>query len=339
MVSDISIDLGTSMTRIYIEGKGIVISEPSVVTIDLEDEEIVAVGKKAYDMVGKTPRKITTIYPLEGGVISDFYLVEGLIRDFFKKVSPNKIVMPKVVACIPSKITDVEKRSVVNTISAVGARRVYLIEKSIAAAIGSGIDIQQSKGNIIVNIGGGTTDIAVVSLGDSVVSSSIKVAGNQIDDEIIKYIKKTYNLLIGKCMAEKLKICIGNVYSYHDLDNFRVKGRDLLTGLPKWADISPEEISEIIVDIVIKIITEIQNILADTPPELAGDIYTEGIILTGGSANLRGIDKLIERKTNLKVTIPNEPENCVVIGAGMASKYINKDENHKGTISPLMVEY
>ena len=338
--TDIAISLGTSKTRIYIEGHGIVLSEPSVVSVDLETERIIAVGRRAYEMVGRTSNRIKVIFPLEGGVISDFYLVEGMLDYFLKRVSSSKIVMPRAVACVPGEITDVEKRAVVNTISMVGIRKVCLIEKPVAAALGAGIDLENPTGQMIVNTGGGTSDIAVLSLNGAAVSRSIKIGGNKMDEQIIKYVRKKYNMLIGKRMAEDAKIAIGCVYPKEKEEFYRLKGRDSITGMPKWIDFSSEEMMEAIIDSANQIVSEIQDVLEEAPPELAGDVYENGITFTGGTAKLYGFGHLIARKTRLKVRVAEDPENCIVLGAGIATKYMNElDKKEYGVINPLTAEY
>lgn len=340
MGTDIAIDLGTSRTRIYIVGHGIALDEPTVVAVNLDDNRIIAVGHRAYKMVGRTSSKIATIFPLEGGVISDFSLVEELLDYFLKKIGSSKIVMPRAVACVPGEITDVEKRAVVNCISSVGIRRVCLIEEPVAAAIGANLDIATPRGHMIVNIGGGTTDIAIVSLNGIAASRTVKLAGNKIDDAIIKYVKKNHRLLIGKRMAEDAKTSIGRVIDRNHEEFFRLKGRDSLTGMPKWIDFSSAEMKEAIEECAIRIVKEIQLLLEDAPPELAGDIYTEGISLTGGSSLLYGFDKLISEKTGLNVRLAENPKHCVVLGAGIATKYIgNLDKKDFTSTNPLSAEF
>lgn len=334
---DIAIDLGTSRTRIFLQNKGVVLDEPSVITVDLMTDDIIAVGGEAYKMLGRTSERLCAMYPLVGGVITDFSLVESMIKIMLKSVSNSRIGMPRVVACVPGEITEVEKRAVVNAISSAGIRRVCLVEEPVAAAMGAGIDINSPHGSLVVDIGGGTTDVAVLSLGGISVSRCIKTAGNAMDDEIIKYVKKRYNLLIGKRTAEDAKIAAGCVGNVGDNKKFRLKGRNAITGMPTQADITSYEISEILEDIVSEIITQIQDILEDTPPELMGDISTDGIVLTGGASQLRGIAELIHAATNINVRTVAEPSLCVVKGCGEALNYINIGD--KGGITPISEEY
>ena len=323
MSVDIAIDLGTSMTRIYIETRGIVISEPTAIAVDLRNDSVLAVGERAYDMLGKTSDSMVVICPLEGGVVSDFNLVVEILERFLKRVGSGKFVMPRAIACVPSEITEVEKRAIVNTISTIGVRKVFLIEEQIAAAMGAGLDVEKPCGTMVVNIGGGTSSLAIVTLGGVSESRCVKIAGNNFDEDIIKYVKNKYRLTIGKRMAEKAKIAIGTVVPVDEEKYFKLKGRDSLSGLPRAEEISSNEIYEALQETSMKIIREIQQLLEEADPELAGDIYSNGVLLTGGSARLNGFDKLICDYTKLKVLIPENPEDCVVLGAGIATKYLN----------------
>ena len=323
MSVDIAIDLGTSMTRIYIEKRGIVISEPTAIAVDLRNDSVLAVGERAYDMLGKTSDSMVVICPLEGGVVSDFNLVVEILERFLKRVGSGKFVMPRAIACVPSEITEVEKRAIVNTISTIGVRKVFLIEEQIAAAMGAGLDVEKPCGTMVVNIGGGTSSLAIVTLGGVSESRCVKIAGNNFDEDIIKYVKNKYRLTIGKRMAEKAKIAIGTVVPVDKEKYFKLKGRDSLSGLPRAEEISSNEIYEALQETSMKIIREIQQLLEEADPELAGDIYSNGVLLTGGSARLNGFDKLICDYTKLKVLIPENPEDCVVLGAGIATKYLN----------------
>lgn len=340
MGADIAIDLGTSRTRIYVDKHGLVVDEPTVVAVNSDTGEIIAVGEKAYQMVGRVSKKVAVVWPLEGGAISDFYLVEGLISKLFKRVSSSKIVMPRVVTCVPGEITEVEKRALVNVISSIGVRKVCLIEEPIAAAKGAGLDINSPHGRIIVDIGGGTTNIAIISLGGIASSKSIKVAGNTMDDEIIKYVRRNHSMFIGKRMAEDAKKAIGRVFPSRTDMTYRLKGRDSVTGLPKTLDITSDEMLDILSEPAMQIVKQIQQILEYAPPELAGDIYTDGITMTGGGAQLKGFSDLIAKKTKLKVTLANHPSNCVIMGAGNSLKYID-DLEKKGysVMNPLTADY
>ncbi len=338
--TDAAIDLGTSKIMIYVHGKGIVVNEPSVVAVNRETDELIAVGKEAYEMIGWTSDKVSVITPLCSGVISDYLLVEQLVGTFMKKVSSSMLFMSRVVACIPGEVTEVEKKAVVNAISTTGVRKICLIEEPVAAAIGAGIDISSPHGSLVVDIGGGTTDMAVVSLSGVATMRSLKVAGNNFDESIIKYVKKKYNLIIGKRMAEAAKLAIGCVYPQEELMTFRIKGRNALTGLPQGIDFTSDEMLEALIDQAMQIAREIQEMLEETPPELVGDIYTDGIVLTGGSAQLYGFDTLISKKTRLPVRVAEEPDTCVVLGAGKALKFVDDlDDQGLGAMNPLSAEY
>ena len=338
--TDVAIDLGTSNIQIYVEGKGIVVDEPSVVAVDNETMDLLAVGKEAYAMIGKTSSKVDVYYPLAGGVISDFAVVEQMVSRYLKKVSSSMVFMPRVVACIPGEITEVEKRAVVNAISTSGVRKICLIEEPVAAAIGAGLDIANPHGCLVVDVGGGTTDMAVISLSGVAAMKSVKVAGNDFDEAIIKYARKKYNLLIGKKMAEAAKIAIGCVYPREELNTFRIKGRNVLSGLPQWVDMTSDEMLEALIDLGMQIARQLQDMLEETPPELVGDIYTDGIVLTGGSAQLHGFDALLQKKTRLPVRLAEDAPHCVVLGAGKALKFIDDLDNKAyGIMNPLSAEY
>lgn len=338
--TDIALDLGTSSVKIYLDGKGIVLNEPAVVAVNLETDEIVATGKEAYAMVGRTSDKIQVCHPLSGGVISDFDLAKVLIETYLKRVSANQVIMPRVVVSIPCAITEVEKRAVVDAISAAGVRKICPIEEPVAAALGAGLKISEPHGSLVVDIGGGTTDMAVISLNGIAISRSVKVAGDTFDEAIIKYVRRKYNLIIGRHMAEECKIMIGCVFPRKEILTFRVKGRNAMTGLPQWADISSDEVLEALIDSAMQIIRMVQEMLENTPPELMGDIYTDGMVLTGGSAQIFGIDELIAKKTKMPVRIAENPQDCVALGAGKATKFIDSLEgNSYGILNPLSDEY
>lgn len=336
---DIALDLGTSNTRIYIDGKGKVLDEPSVISYDSISNEILAVGTDAYKMIGRTPASIVAVYPLEGGVITDSDLVEELVNVFLGEVCKSNVVMPRVVACIPCNITEVETRAVVNAISSFGVRRVYLIESAKAAALGVGIDIMSPHGYMIADIGSGTADIDVLSLGGVSSNKTIKVAGNQMDEEIIKYVRRKYNLIIGKVMAEQCKIAIGCVHDVKVEEVFRLKGRDALKGLPRWVDITSSEIKEAICDIAEQIVQGILDVLEQTPPELVGDIHTDGITLTGSLAKLKGMKELVSERTKLSVNVPDNPDEAIVRGCGKAIAYSSDLEGRTSNLNPLMTVY
>ncbi len=338
--TDIAIDLGTSTVKIYLEGKGIVLSEPAVVAVNVETDEVVATGAEAYSMVGRTSDRIRVSHPLSGGVISDFDLARYLISAYLRKINAGRIVMPRVVVSVPCKITEVEKRAVVNAISAAGVRKICLIEEPVAAAIGAGMDISAPHGVLVVDIGGGTTDMAVLSLRGIAISRSLKVAGDAFDEAVVKYVRRKYNLIIGRRMAEEAKIAVGCVFPRKELLTFRAKGRNAMTGLPQWVDISSDEALEALIDSAMQITRTIQEMLEKTPPELMGDIYSDGMALTGGSAQLFGLDKLIAKKTKMPVAVAEDPQNCVALGAGKSTKFIDDIENKAyGVLNPLSAAY
>ena len=338
--TDIAIDLGTSTVKIYLDGKGVILKEPAVVAYNVETEEVVAIGSEAYAMVGRTSDRIDVVQPLCNGVISDFDLAQYLISHYMKQISGSKVFMPRVVVSVPCLITEVEKRAVVNAISSAGVRKICLIEEPVAAAMGAGVKIDEPHGTLIVDIGGGTTDMGVLSLSGIAISRSIKTAGNAFDEAIIKYVRRKYNLIIGKRMAEEAKIAIGCVYPRKDMVKHRVKGRNAMTGLPQWADISCDEMLEALIEPAMQIIYTVQEMLEKTPPELMGDVYSDGIILTGGSSQLFGFDKLISKKTKMPVRIAEEPDMCVARGAGLAIKYIEDIESKVyGVLNPLSAAY
>ena len=273
--TDIAIDLGTSTVKIYLDGKGVILKEPAVVAYNVETEEVVAIGSEAYAMVGRTSDRIDVVQPFCNGVISDFDLAQYLISHYMKQISGSKVFMPRVVVSVPCLITEVEKRAVVNAISSAGVRKICLIEEPVAAAMGAGVKIDEPHGTLIVDIGGGTTDMGVLSLSGIAISRSIKTAGNAFDEAIIKYVRRKYNLIIGKRMAEEAKIAIGCVYPRKEMVKHRVKGRNAMTGLPQWADISCDEMLEALIEPAMQIIYTVQEMLEKTPPELMGDVYSD----------------------------------------------------------------
>lgn len=337
---DIAIDLGSCRTRIFAEKKGKVLDEASVAAYNVITNEIIAVGDEAYAMIGKTPDSINAVCPIENSVISQSNLIEDTINIMLKHVYTSKLVMPRVVAAIPGDITEVEKRAVVNAISSFGVRRVYLIENTKAAAMGSGADIISPHGTMVANIGGGTTNIAVLSLGGVAVSKTVKVGGNRMDNEIIKYLKNKYSLIIGNPMAEKCKRSIGCVFPQEEEAYFRAKGRDAVGGLPRYVDISANELLRVLIEPAMEIVSAIKDVLESAPPELVGDIYTDGITLTGGLSNLKGFPQLISKNTGLKVFVAHKPEDCVINGCGMAIQYIaDVEKKNSKDINPLMAAY
>ncbi len=315
---DIGIDLGTATVIAYVKGKGIVLREPSVVAVNNITSDVVAVGHEARRMLGRTPGNIVATRPLRDGVISDYTITEKMLKYFINKIGGRFLFAPRIMICIPSVVTEVEKKAVIDAASNAGARRVYLIEEPIAAAIGAGIDISKPCGNMIVDIGGGTTDIAVISLGGAVVSTSLKVAGDKFDEYIVKYIKKKHNVIIGERTAEELKVGIGCVYpKFQDME-MDVRGRDLSTGLPKTITIFSSEIMEALEEPVMMIVDAVHSVLERTPPELAADISDKGIYMTGGGCLIDGLDKLLQEKTGINVMIAEDAVSCVAIGTGKA---------------------
>ncbi len=315
---DIGIDLGTATVIAYVKGKGIVLREPSVVAVDNNTGEVLAVGKEARRMLGRTPGNIVATRPLREGVISSYTVTEKMLKYFINRVCGKFIFAPRIMICIPSKVTEVEKKAVIDAASQAGARKVYLIEEPIAAAIGAGIDISKPCGNMVVDIGGGTTDIAVISLGGSVVSSSLKVAGDKFDEAIVKYIKKKYNVIIGERTAEDLKINIGCVYPKIQDMEMDIRGRDLATGLPKTLTVHSSEMLEALIEPAMMVIDAVHGVLEKTPPELAADISDRGIYMTGGGCLIDGLDKLLQEKTGINVMIAQDAISCVALGTGKA---------------------
>ena len=314
----IGIDLGTATVIAYVKGKGIVLREPSVVAVDRNSGDVLAVGQEARRMLGRTPGNIIATRPLREGVISDYTVTEKMLKYFINKVCGKFIFAPRIMICIPSQVTEVEKRAVIDAASQAGARKVYLIEEPIAAAIGAGIDISKPCGNMIVDIGGGTTDIAVISLGGSVVSTSLKVAGDKLDEAIVKYIKRKHNIMIGERTAEDLKINIGCVYPKIQDVEMDIRGRDLATGLPKTVTVYSSEMLEALIEPAMMIVDAVHSVLERTPPELASDISDRGIYMTGGGCLVDGLDKLLHEKTGINVMIAEDAVSCVALGTGKA---------------------
>ncbi len=315
---DIGIDLGTASVIAYVKGKGIVLREPSVVAVDNNNGDVLAVGKEARRMLGRTPGNIVATRPLREGVISNYTVTEKMLKYFINRVCGKFVFSPRIMICIPSQVTEVEKKAVIDAASQAGARKVYLIEEPIAAAIGAGIDISKPCGNMVVDIGGGTTDIAVISLGGSVVSTSLKVAGDKFDEAIIKYIKRKHNIIIGERTAEDLKMNIGCVYPKIQDMEMDIRGRDLGTGLPKTVTIYSSEMMEALLEPALMIVDAVHSVLEKTPPELAADISDKGIYMTGGGCLVDGLDKLLQEKTGINVMIAQDAVSCVALGTGKA---------------------
>lgn len=315
---DIGIDLGTATVIAYVKGKGIVFREPSVVAVDSNTNDVLAVGREARRMLGRTPGNIVATRPLREGVISNYTVTEKMLKYFINRVCGRFVFSPRIMICIPSQVTEVEKKAVIDAATQAGARKVYLIEEPIAAAIGAGIDISKPCGNMVVDIGGGTTDIAVISLGGSVVSTSLKIAGDKFDEYIVKYIKKKHNIMIGERTAEDLKINIGCVYPKMQDTEMDIRGRDLIDGLPKTVTVYSSEMLEALIEPALMIVDAVHSVLERTPPELAADISDKGIYMTGGGCLVDGLDKLLQEKTGINVMIAQDAISCVALGTGKA---------------------
>lgn len=326
--NDIGIDLGTASVLVYIKGKGIVLQEPSVVAIEKSNNRVLAVGEEARRMIGRTPGNIVAKRPLRDGVISDYDTTEKMLKEFIRKAYGYKgWGKPRVVVCIPCEATEVERRAVKDAALNAGARKVYLIEEPIAAAIGAGLDIAKPSGSMIVDIGGGTTDVAVISLGGMVVRSSMKIAGDKFDEAIIRYIRKKHKIMIGERTAEELKIKIGSAYKRDEDISSEVRGRDLISGLPKNVFVTSEEMREALRETVSAIAECVHSVLEKTPPELASDISDKGIMMTGGGALLWGLDKYLEEKTRVPVYVSEEAVSCVALGTGKSLEQLDKLED------------
>tara|TARA_B100000686_G_scaffold77042_2_gene83092 strand:- start:2534 stop:3562 length:1029 start_codon:yes stop_codon:yes gene_type:complete len=324
--TDLAIDLGTANTLVYVKGKGVVLREPSVVTIQKDTNKVLAVGGDAKSMVGRTPGNIVAIRPMKDGVIANFDVTEAMLRYFTHKVHNRKsLVRPRMVICVPSGITQVERRAVRDSAENAGAREVYLIEEPMAAAIGVGLPIQEPGGNMIVDIGGGTTEVAVISLAGIVYSESVRVGGDEMDDAIIDFIKRNYNLLIGERTAEEIKIELGSADTVEGIDDKKreIKGRDLLAAIPKTININGEEVRQALSGPVSSIIDAVKNALESTPPELAADIVDRGIFMTGGGSLLKGLDTRLRKETGLPVTVSEDPLSAIVLGTGKVLEEID----------------
>ncbi len=320
---DIGIDLGTTSVIVYMHGKGIILREPSVIAVDTRSNTVMAVGAEAYDMIGKTPSYINAIRPMRDGVISNHVLTEFMIKEFLRKTSESMLIKPRVAICVPSSITDVESRAVIQAARNADARKVYLVEEPIAAAIGAGIDIKQANGVMVVDIGGGTTDVAIISLSGIVCSDSIKIAGNSFDEAIVRYIRQEHNLLIGERMAEMIKIELATVFEPDKKKSVTVKGRNLVNGLPQKIEINQAEVYPCLHECALEIVASIKRVLEKAPPELVGDIYSNGIMMTGGGCLLNGLDQLIESHIHVSVKRAENPTDSVAIGTGNVFDYID----------------
>ena len=324
MGRDIGIDLGTATVLVYVKGRGIVLKEPSVVAIDKNTDKILKVGREAQQMLGRTPGNITAIRPLRDGVISQYEITLRMIQYFIKRACGNSVFFkPRVIICVPSGITEVEERAVVDAATQAGAKKTYLIEEPVAAAIGAGIDISLPNGHMVVDIGGGTTDIAVTSLGGVVVSESIKVAGDKFDEAIIRYVRRKHNVLIGERTAEEIKIRVGSAWPHDEPKFIDVKGRCLIQGLPRVVRISSNEIPDALEEPITAIVEAVCSVIERTPPELIGDILYNGIVMTGGGSLLSGLDKLLATVTGIKTMVADKAVSCVAVGTGLSLDHIS----------------
>lgn len=325
MSMDIGIDLGTANVLIYIKGKGIVLREPSVIAIDRDSNKVLEIGEEARRMLGRTPGNIVAIRPLREGVIADYDMTESMLRYFIEKVAGRSFLFkPRIMVCIPSGVTTVEQRAVQEAAIQAGARRTHLIEEPLAAALGAGLEISEPYGSMVVDIGGGTTDIAVISLGGIVISESLRIGGDKFDEAIVRYVKKEYNIMIGERTAEEIKINIGAAIRDVREGEMAVRGRDLLTGLPKTVTMQVNETCEAVDEPVSRIIQCVKKILEDTPPELSADIIDRGIVMTGGGSMLYGLDMLIQRETGITAYLAEDPLSCVALGTGKALDMLDK---------------
>lgn len=323
---DMGIDLGTANTLVYIKGKGIILREPSVVAINTGNKQVLAVGEEAKKMIGRTPGNIVAIKPLKDGVIADFDVTESMLKRFITKTSAKSaFASPRILVCHPSGVTAVERRAIKEATKRAGAREVKVMEEPMAAAIGAGLPVEEPMGSMIVDIGGGTTEVAIISLGGIVTSKSLRIAGDELDQAIISYIKKEYNLMIGERTAENIKMTLGSAFKVNETEEVMIiKGRDLVTGLPKDIEIGEEEVRKALNEPIFAIIDAIKLTLEKTPPELAADIMDKGIMLAGGGALLRGLDSLINKETHMPVHIAESPLDCVALGAGKALEHFEK---------------
>lgn len=323
---DLAIDLGTANTLVYVKGKGIVLNEPSVVAIRKDGRganKVLAVGKEAKEMLGRTPGNIVASRPMKDGVIADFDVTEAMLRHFIKKANNHRLAKARVIVSVPTGITMVEKRAVREAAQAAGAREVFFIEEPMAAAIGAGLPVTEPIGNMIVDIGGGTTEVAVIALAGVVYSKSVRVGGNMMDDAILQHVKRKYNLLIGESSAEKIKTTIGNAISDNNVQRMEVKGRDLVSGIPKIVEVDSAEVTKALDDLLVTIVQTVKTGLEQIPPELAGDIVDTGIVLAGGGALLKNLDRLLKEETGLPVSIADDPLTSIVRGSGKTLNSIN----------------
>lgn len=324
MARDIGIDLGTANTLVYLKGKGIILREPSVVAMNKSEGKFLKVGNEAKEMIGRTPGNVVAIRPLKDGVIADFESTQAMLKYFIKKAYPSSFMKPNVVVCIPFGITEVERRAVEESVLSAGGKNAYLIEEPMAAAIGAGLPVSEPTGSMVVDIGGGTSEVAVISYGGIVASQSLRIAGDELDDDIVNYIKKEYNLMIGERTAEEIKFAIGSAYEYADEGTMEVKGRDLLSGLPRTISLTSKEIRGALSESIFAIVEAIKTTLEKTPPELAADVMNRGIVLTGGGALIRGLDVLVAEETGIPVYVADNALDCVALGTGLALSAMEK---------------
>lgn len=333
MSMDIGVDLGTANVLVYIKGKGIVLREPSVVAIDRDSNKVLAIGEEARRMIGRTPGNIVAIRPLREGVIADYDSTEKMLRHFIQKVAGKSLLFkPRIMVCIPSGVTTVEKRAVLEAALQAGARKTYLIEEPLAAALGAGLEISEPCGSMVVDIGGGTTDVAVLSLGGIVISESLRVGGDKFDEALIRYVKREYNIMIGERTAEEIKVRAGTAFSSGRNESMEIRGRDLLSGLPKTVRITSGETWEALSEPVSLIVQRVKSVLEITPPELAADIMDRGIVMTGGGSLLHGLDRLIKEETGIPTYLAEDPLSCVALGTGKALDSLENIEDSLTTL-------
>ncbi len=340
--TDIAIDLGTANFRLYMDGRGVVVNEPNIVAVETDSEQIVAIGREAYEMLGRTGARVRVVRPMHGGVIADFSLMDAVIRHYLKQVNTSRVFMPRVVVTVPSGITEVEKRAVVDAVAANGVRKICLLEGPLAAALGAGIDVAKPRGTMLVTLGAGMSDAGVVSLNRLAASRSIPVAGDAFDDAIIKYVRRKFDLVIGERTAEEAKRTAGCAYPMKQGKIYPLKGRDLKSGLPSRVEITSDQLLEAIVEPAAQVVRMIQTTLEETPPELMADIAGEGILLVGGSAYLNGFDQLLSKTTKLRVHVLEEPEGYAIRGAASAVKMIDKakfNPKNGDRATPLIAYY
>ena len=321
--TDIAIDLGSANFRLYVDGKGVVVDEPNVIAVDEDSNRVVAVGRRAYKMLGRTSDRVRVVKPVTGGVISDLTLMDATLQHYLKKVTNSRVFMPRAVVAVPSGITEVERRAVVDAVAANGIRKVCLIEAPVAAAIGAGLDISRPHGSMVVTLGEGVSDIGVLSMNRLSVSGSIAVGGAVFNEDIIQYARGKFDLLLGEPTAEAAMCAVGCAFPLKDIEKYELRGRDERNGLPAKVEVTSDEIGEAMLESVVKVVHKIQSVLEETPPELTADIGNAGIVLTGGGAKLRGLDTLISKQTKMRVRIAEEPEDCVILGAGRAVQWID----------------